>query len=43
MNQGKLEVKHYTSESQVVDIFTNGLKERFFTLRQKLGIVQFDN
>lgn len=43
VNQGKLEVKHYTSESQLDDILTKGLKiDIFLSLRKKLGIIQFD-
>ena len=43
MNHGKLEVKHYLSESQLADILTKGLKiDRLLSLRKKLGIIQFD-
>ena len=43
VNQGELEVRHCSSEAQLTDIFTKGLKiDRFLNLRKKLGIVQID-
>ena len=41
VNRGELEVRHCSSEAQLADIFTKGLKiDRFLNLRKKLGIVQ---
>src|ERR1051325_6785695 len=43
VNRGELEVRHCSSEAQLADIFTKGLKiDRFLNLRKKLGIVQID-
>lgn len=40
MTQEKLEVRHCSSESQMADIFTKGLKvDNFFAIKQKLGVV----
>lgn len=43
VNQGELEARHCSSEAQLAEIFTKGLKmNRFLTLRKKLGIVHID-
>ena len=43
VNHGKLEVKHFPSESQLADILTKGLKiDMFLSLRKNLGIIQYD-
>ena len=43
VNRGELEVRHCSSEAQLADIFTKGLKiDRFLNLRKKLRIVQID-
>ena len=43
VNRGELEVRHCSSEPQLADIFTKGLKiDRLLNLRKKLGIVQID-
>lgn len=43
VNYGELEVRHCSSEAQLANIFTKGLKiDIFLNLRKKLGIVQID-
>ena len=43
VNRGELEVRHCSSEAQLTDIFTKGLKiDIFLNLRKKFGIVQID-
>lgn len=43
VNQGKLEVSHFSMEAQVASFFTKGLKiDKFLILRKKLGIVQIN-
>lgn len=44
VNQRELEVRYCSSEAQLADIFTKGLKiEKFLTLRKKLRIVQIEH
>lgn len=41
VNQDELEMRHCSSETQLTDTFTKGLKiNRFLTLSKKLGIIQ---
>ena len=43
VNGGELAVRHCSSEAQLTEIFTKGVKiDRFLNLRKKLGIVQID-
>lgn len=43
VNRGELEVRHWSSEAQLVDVFTKGLKiAEFLTLRKQLGIIQIN-
>lgn len=43
VNRGELEVRHCSSETQLADIFTKGLKtDKFLNLRRNLGIVQIE-
>ena len=43
VNRGELEVRHCSSEAQLTDFFTKGLKiDRFLNLRNKLGIIHID-
>lgn len=44
VNQGELKVRHFSSEAQLADFFTKGLKiDKFLTLRNKLRIVENDH
>src|ERR1044072_1704477 len=44
VNRSELEVRHCSSEAQLSDIFTKGLKiDRFMNLSKKFGKVQHDN
>lgn len=43
VNHSELEVRHCSSETQLADSFTKGLKiDKFLTLRKKLKIVQIN-